>query len=72
MNHDKILEKIKELNAVRAKHTRDFKQIQEKHRHHEISDKEFEKRQSNFHKNHKKIQQEIHDLEQQLNKPEKE
>ena len=68
MNHEKTLEKIKNLNAKRAKQNRDFKEIQEKHNHHEISDKDFEKHETNYHKNHEKLQHEIKELEHQLNK----
>jgi len=67
MNREKILEKIKDLNSLRARHNRDFKEIKEKHDHHEISDKEFEKHESRFHKDYDKIRKEIQDLEHKLN-----
>lgn len=68
MNHEKILEKIKELNSLRAKYNREFKEIQKKHINHEISDKDFNKHESSFHKNFEKLRIEIKELEHQLNK----
>jgi hypothetical protein len=72
MNRDKILEKIKELNSLRARQNRDFKEIQEKHNNHELSDKDFEKHESNFHTNHEKLRLDIQKLNHQLNKLETE
>jgi hypothetical protein len=69
MNREKTLEKIKELNSIRARHKRDFKEIQEKHLNHEMSDKEFEKHESNFNKNYDKVQDEIQELEHKLHEP---
>ena len=72
MNRDKILEKIKELNLFRARYNRDFKEIQEKHKNHELSDNDFKKHESSFHKNYEKLRLEIQELNHQLNKLEKE
>ena len=72
MNREKLLEKIKDLNSLRARHNRDFKEVTEKHNHHEISDKEFEKHESNYHKIYDKLQHEIKELEHKLNKLENE
>jgi len=71
MNHDKILEKIKELNSLRGRYKRDCKESQEKHHYHEISDKDFRKHESHFHDRYEKIRLEIQDLEHQLNELEK-
>ena len=67
VTHDKILEKIKDLNSLRARQNRDFKEVQKKHNNHEMTDKEFEKHEKNFHKNHEKLRQEIKKLEHKLN-----
>jgi hypothetical protein len=67
MTREKIIERIKELNSLRSRHNRDFKEIQEKHNLNEISDKEFEKHETNFHKNYEKVRHEIQELEHQLN-----
>lgn len=67
MNREKILEKIKDLNSLRARQNRDFKETQEKYNHHEMTDKEFKKHEKNFHKNHEKLRHEIQELEHKLN-----
>jgi hypothetical protein len=67
MNRDKILEKIKELNSLRARYRRDFKEMEKKHNNHEMSDKDFEKHESTFHKNYDKVLHEIQELEHKLN-----
>ena len=67
MNREKIVEKIKELNSFRARCKHDFKVIQEKHKNHEISDKDFEKHESRFHDRYEKYRLEISDLEHKLN-----
>lgn len=67
MNREKILDKIKELNSLRARCKRDFKEIQKKHDNHEISDKDFEKHNSRFHDRYEKFRLEILDLEHKLN-----
>jgi hypothetical protein len=66
MNREKLLEKIKDLNSLRARYNRDFKEIREKHNNHEMTDKEFEKHEKNFHKNHEKLRHEIQEIEHKL------
>ncbi len=67
VTHEKILEKIKELNSLRARQNRDFKEVKKKHNHHEITDEEFKKHEKKFNKNHEKLRQEIQELEHKLN-----
>ena len=67
VTREKILEKIKELNSLRARQNRDFKGMQQKHNHHEMTDEEFKKHEKNFHKNHEKLRHEIQELEHKLN-----
>ena len=67
MNREKIQNKIKELNSLRARCQHDFNEIKKKHDHHEISDKEFQKHENRFHKHYEKLHSKIHDLEHKLN-----
>lgn len=63
MNNEKIESKIKELNAIRAIHQGDFKEIEKRHQRREISDNTYEKLKSKFDTKINKIKEKIRKLE---------
>ena len=68
MNKEKIEDKIKELNAVRAMYHRDFEEYEKKYDKHKISTKEFEKHKRKYEKQREDIREKIHKLEKKLGK----
>ena len=64
MNKEKIESEIKELNAMRAMHQRDFREIEKKFNKKEISDKTFEKQKRKFDSKIEKIREKIRKLEE--------
>ena len=66
MNMKKIESEIKELNAVRAKHQRNFKEIERKHREREMSDKNFEKHKQKHDSKIEKIKVKLRELEEKF------
>jgi len=64
MNKEKIESEIKELNAKRAMHQRDFREIEKKFNKKEISDKSFEKHKRKFDTRINKIREKIRKLEE--------
>jgi predicted ribosome quality control (RQC) complex YloA/Tae2 family protein len=66
MNKDKIKDKIKELNAVRAMYHRDFEEYEQKYYDHNISREAFEKQKRKYEKQRETIRRKIHKLEEKL------
>jgi ParB-like chromosome segregation protein Spo0J len=66
MNMKKIESEIKELNAIRAKHQRNFKVIERKHRDREMSDKNFEKHKQKHDSKIGKIKVKLRELEEKF------
>ena len=64
MNKEKIESEIKELNAFRAIHHRDFKEIEKRYNKKEISDKNFEKQKRKYASRIEKIKGKIRKLEE--------
>jgi archaellum component FlaC len=64
MNKDKIESEIKELNAIRAMHHRDFKEFEKRYDRKEISDKSFEKHKQKYDSRIEKIKDKIRKLEE--------
>ena len=64
MNKEKIESEIKELNAIRAMHRRDFREIEKKFNKKEISDKNFEKHKRKYDSKIEKIRGKIRKLEE--------
>jgi hypothetical protein len=63
MNKEKIESEIKELNAIRAMHHRDFNEIEKRHNKKEISDKSFEKHKQKYDSRIEKIKGKLRKLE---------
>ena len=68
MNKEKIEDKIKELNAVRAMYHRDFEEYEKKYDNHKISIEEFEKHKRKYEKQREGIREKIHKLEKKIGK----
>jgi len=68
MNKDKIEKEIKELNAIRALHHRDFNEIEKRYNRKEISDKTFEKHKQKYDSRLEKIKSKIRKLEEKSEK----
>jgi hypothetical protein len=66
MNREKIESEIKELNAIRAMHQRDFREIEKKFNSKEISDKTFEKHKRKYDSRIEKIRGKIRKLEEKI------
>jgi hypothetical protein len=66
MNIKKIESHIKELNAIRAIHHRNFKEIERKHREREISDKNFEKHKQKHDSKIEKIKVKLREFEEKF------
>ena len=64
MNKEKIESEIKEFNAIRAMHHRDFKEIEKRYNKKEISDKNFEKQKRKYDSRIEKIKGKIRKLEE--------
>jgi len=63
---DKIEDKIKGLNAIRAVYHRDLEEFEKQYKEKEILKEEFEKRKINYEKKREKIRKKIHTLEEKL------
>lgn len=63
---DKIEDKIKDLNEIRAVYHRDLEEFERQYEEQEISKKKFEKHKINYEKKREKIRKEIHILEEKL------
>jgi len=63
MNKEKIESEIKELNALRARHHRDFNEVEKRYNKKEISDKSFEKHKQKYESRVEKIKIKIRKLE---------
>jgi hypothetical protein len=68
MNKEKIEKQIKELNAIRAMHHRDLKEIEKRYNRKEISDKTFEKYNQKYDLRIEKIKIKIRKLEEKSEK----
>ena len=64
MNKEKIESEIKELNAMRAMHHRDFNEIEKRYDRKEISDKIFEKHKRKYDSKIGKIKEKIRKFEE--------
>lgn len=64
MNKEKSEKEIKQLNAIRAMHYRDFKEIEKRHDKKEISDKIYEKQKRKYEIRIEKIKEKIRKLEE--------
>ena len=72
MKRDKIDSEIKELNAIRAMHKRDFHEIKQRYCRKEITDKTFEKLKRKYGSRFEKIKKKIRKLEEKINMNERE
>ncbi len=63
---EKLEEKIKELNEIRAMYHRRFKDIEEKWKDGEISEDTYNKHKEKYEKQKEKIKNKIHILEEKL------
>jgi len=55
MNKDKIEDKIKELNAIRAIYHKDYEEFEKQYKEKEISKEDLEKHKINYEKKRKKM-----------------
>jgi hypothetical protein len=62
MTRDKIEEKIKELNAIRAVYRREFEEYERQYEAHEITKEKLEKHRHHFEKEKEKIRDKINGL----------
>ena len=65
---DKIENKIKDLNEIRAMYHKDFVEFEDKYKEKEISKEELEKHKINYEQKREKIRNKIHSLEEKLEK----
>jgi hypothetical protein len=72
MNKEKIESEIKELNAIRAMHHRDFKEIEKRYNKKLISDKNFGKQKRKYNSKIEKIKEKIRRLEEKNHKKDRE
>jgi chromosome segregation ATPase len=63
---NKIENKIKDLNEIRAIYHRDLEEFERQYNEKEISTKQFEKHKIDYDKKREKIRKEIHILEEKL------
>lgn len=63
---EKIEEKIKKMNEIRAMYHRRFEEIEKKYKTGALSEKDFEKHKQKYEKRKEKIRQKIHLLEEKL------
>jgi hypothetical protein len=66
MNKEKIEREIKELNAIRAMHYRNFKEFEKRLDKKEISDKIYEKQKRKYESRIEKIKEKIRKLEEKI------
>ncbi|MBN2603635.1 MAG: hypothetical protein JXA91_05855 [Candidatus Thermoplasmatota archaeon] len=66
MKMEKIDSKIKDLNAIRAMHQRDFEDVEKEHREKKMSDKDFEKHKRKHELKMEKIKLKIRKLEEEI------
>jgi chromosome segregation ATPase len=65
---DKIEDKIKDLNEMRAVYHRDLEEFERRYKEKEISKEELEKHKINYEEKREKIRNKIHSLEEKLGK----
>lgn len=67
---EKIEDKIKDLNEMRAVYHRDLEEFEKQHKENEISEEELEKHKINYENKKEKIRIKIHRLEEKLKQTE--